>query len=150
MIKDQGCLTDPCISRKPTDSECGSLQGCVVKVIGDNQFCISGTCEDLTGSTNCEINGKCVSSKKACILNECKGLSEKSCMENKLCLVDNNNDCAFDLCSEGSQLDDGGVTCSSLSGCGYESYDDICKVSTSTFTDINVGSIQGVVCFYIK
>jgi hypothetical protein len=40
---------------------------------------------------------------------------------------DNNNDCVFDLCSEGSYLDDSGVTGPALSGCGYESYD-ICKI----------------------
>jgi hypothetical protein len=63
-----------------------------------------------------------------------------------LCYIDENNNCVFDVCSEGSGLNDVGTVCSSLEGCGYETYDDVCKIASSKFTNINVGSIQGIVC----
>jgi hypothetical protein len=141
----EGCLIDPCGFRRPTDAECGATDGCVVKSVGNNLFCKSGGCEYLKDRVNCGINGKCVYSKETCIYDSCKGLSENNCKENKICSVDSNNNCVFDLCSEGSYLSDDGIKCSSLTGCGYEKYDDICKVATSTFTDINIGSVQGVV-----
>jgi hypothetical protein len=78
-IKELECFVDHYISHKPTDTEYESFH--------DNQLCKSGTCLVLTGCTNCEINGKCISSKKLCIFNECKGVSEESCVKNNLCLL---------------------------------------------------------------
>jgi hypothetical protein len=73
-----------------------------------------------------------------------------SCKENALCFVDDTNKCVFDTCSEGSGLNDEGLKCLSLEGCGYEEYDGICKISTSKFSRISVGTIQGIVCKFFN
>jgi hypothetical protein len=89
------------------------------------------------------MNGKCVYTKSKCIYDVCQGLSSNSCEENSLCQIDSFGNCGFDSCNEGSDQNDDGVMCLSLTGCGYEISDGICKVATSKFTEINVGRIQG-------
>jgi hypothetical protein len=122
-----------------------SIDGCVVKVVDANRLCVSGECSDLSESTNCEINKKCVYSKSRCVVDVCQGLSDTDCEKNELCYVDNTNTCIFDMCSEESGLKDSGDSCLSLTDCGYESFEDRCMVANSKFTVINVGSIQGMV-----
>jgi hypothetical protein len=142
------CVIDPCVARKPTEAECGISESCVVKAVGTDRLCVTGVCGDLSNSVSCGMNEKCIYSKSTCSYNECRGQSESDCKANVLCYVDENNNCVFDLCSEGSGLNDAGAVCSSLEGCGYEAFDDTCKISTSKFTSVNVGSIQGIVCDY--
>jgi hypothetical protein len=140
------CVIDPCIAHKATDAECSSLDGCIVKAVGASTLCVSGGCGDISESVSCEINGKCIFLKNKCMYDTCKGLSEDDCIDNALCYVEKDkNYCVFDLCNEGSDLNDGGVVCSTLTDCGYEVSDNACKVATSKFSIISVGSTQGVV-----
>jgi hypothetical protein len=139
------CVIDPCASHKASDAECSIIDGCVVKVVETDRMCISGGCEDLSESESCKINGKCVFSKDMCSYDTCRGLNEDDCIGNTLCYVGRNKDCAFDLCNEGSGLNDIGSKCSSMVGCGYEEYDDTCKIATAKFTNVNAGSIHGIV-----
>jgi hypothetical protein len=139
------CTLDLCISHKATNFDCERLDGCVVKTSGNNNYCVSGGCADLSESLSCGMNKKCVFRKNECTYDVCQGLSQNDCKKNILCYIDDSDVCAFDLCSEGSGMNDDGVICSSLRNCGYEEFDDTCKIATSTFTHINVGSIQGIV-----
>jgi hypothetical protein len=138
------CSIDGCAVHKATDSECGSYDGCVLKIDGLNEYCISGICNNLKEKMSCEANEKCLFSENVCISNVCKGINQKDCEDNMYCSFDNNK-CVFDTCSEGSKKDDEGILCSSKIGCGYESYDDTCKVANSKFTTINIGSASGIV-----
>jgi hypothetical protein len=117
----------------------------VLKSVGESKFCVSGKCDDLSGYDSCKLNKKCVYSKSVCTSNMCEELNQDKCAENVLCYIDDNNKCAFDLCSDGSGNNDNGISCLLLTGCEYEVYDDTCKVSKSKFTIINVGSILGIV-----
>jgi hypothetical protein len=139
------CDIDPCSLHKL--KECESSDSCVLKVGegGQGQFCKSGGCGGINEKSSCGLNKKCVYTKEVCAINVCRGLNVNSCKENAVCFVDDSNSCVFDSCSEGSGLNDEGLKCSSLEGCGYEAYDDICKVSTSKFSSISVGTIQGIV-----
>jgi hypothetical protein len=91
------------------------------------------------------MNGKCVYSKNKCVVDVCQSLTVNDCEKSKLCHVDGVENCAYDPCSEGSDMNDAGVNCSSLTGCGYEAYDDTCKTTTGKFTSIDVGSVLGIV-----
>jgi hypothetical protein len=145
MSSGASCTLDPCVAYLPTDAYCGSVDGCVVRVSGANRMCISGDCGSLLSRESCDINGKCVYSKNACSVDSCQGLNSADCRMNTLCYSDSYNNCVFDLCSEGSGLGDKGAVCISEATCGYEPSDDTCKIVTSQFTEVIVGSISGVV-----
>jgi hypothetical protein len=139
------CIVDPCAFHKATDIECGFQDECVVKWEKTNKYCVSGGCEELNERTSCEMNSKCIYSKNICKKDECQELNYDECEKNVLCYVDDNNNCKFESCSEGTHLNDNGEICSSFSGCGYEIFDDTCKRTTAKFTTIIVGSTQGMV-----
>jgi hypothetical protein len=144
-ISSESCNIDPCALHLPTDIDCGSIDGCIVKTSGINRFCVSGDCSILIDNNSCKVNGKCVFMKNRCVNDPCQKISIDECNENVLCYIDTLGSCLFDDCSEGSGLDDGGDMCLSLVGCGYDTYEGICKTSTSQFGEISVGNISGIV-----
>jgi hypothetical protein len=117
----------------------------VVKAVGSNGLCVSGGCDVLTENASCGMNKKCVYSKGKCVVNVCEGSTRNDCEKKVICYIDNVGSCVFDSCTEGSGMNDKGAICSSLAGCGYEKYDDTCRIATSKFSSIVVGSVLGIV-----